>query len=85
MTLADGSSASRPTVVIAAGAVVERAGGIPGSARSRCGPVKGQILRLHDPAGPGLLTRVVRMGPSYIVPRGDGRYVIGAHHGGARL
>lgn len=41
-------------------------------------PVKGQILRLHDPAGPGLLTRVVRMGPSYIVPRGDGRYVIGA-------
>ena len=41
-------------------------------------PVKGQILRLHDPAGPGLLTRVIRMGPSYIVPRGDGRYVIGA-------
>ena len=41
-------------------------------------PVKGQIMRLHDPAGPGLLQRVVRMGPSYIVPRGDGRYVIGA-------
>ncbi len=41
-------------------------------------PVKGQILRLHDPAGPGLLTRVIRMGPSYITPRGDGRYVIGA-------
>jgi glycine oxidase len=41
-------------------------------------PVKGQIMRLHDPDGPGLLERVVRMGPSYIVPRGDGRYVIGA-------
>ena len=35
-------------------------------------------MRLHDPAGPGLLTRVIRMGPSYITPRGDGRYVIGA-------
>jgi glycine oxidase len=41
-------------------------------------PVKGQILRLHDPAGPGLLTRVVRMPGAYVVPRGDGRYVLGA-------
>src|SRR6201999_1733544 len=41
-------------------------------------PVKGQIMRLHDPAGPGLLQRVIRMGSSYITPRGDGRYVIGA-------
>ena len=41
-------------------------------------PVKGQILRVHDPAGAGLLTRVIRIGPSYITPRGDGRYVIGA-------
>jgi glycine oxidase len=40
-------------------------------------PVKGQILALHDPTGPGLLERVVRMGRSYVVPRGDGRYVIG--------
>ncbi|HEY5429180.1 MAG TPA: FAD-dependent oxidoreductase, partial [Solirubrobacteraceae bacterium] len=30
------------------------------------------------PAGPGLLRRVIRMGPSYIAPRGDGRYVLGA-------
>ena len=41
-------------------------------------PVKGQILRLHDPAGPGLLTRVLRMTGGYLVPRGDGRYVLGA-------
>jgi glycine oxidase len=39
--------------------------------------VKGQILRLHDPEGPGLLTRVIRFAPTYVVPRGDGRYVIG--------
>jgi glycine oxidase len=41
-------------------------------------PVKGQVLRLRDPEGPGLLDRVIRYEHGYIVPRGDGRYVIGA-------
>jgi glycine oxidase len=41
-------------------------------------PVKGQILRLRDPAGPGLLDRVLRFEGGYLVPRGDGRYVLGA-------
>jgi glycine oxidase len=41
-------------------------------------PVKGQILRLRDPSGPGLLDRVVRFAGGYLVPRGDGRYVLGA-------
>jgi glycine oxidase len=50
-------------VVIAAGAWVE---------------ALGQVLRLRDSAGPGLLTRVIRMQPGYLVPRGDGRYVLGA-------
>ena len=48
---------------------------------ARVRPVKGQSLRLRDPAGPGLLERVVRWGqpsPGYLVPRGDGRYVLGA-------
>jgi glycine oxidase len=45
---------------------------------ARVRPVKGQSLRLRDPAGPGLLDRVVRFGSSYLVPRGDGRYVLGA-------
>ena len=40
--------------------------------------MKGQILRLRDPSGPGLLTHVIRMQPGYLVPRGDGRYVLGA-------
>jgi glycine oxidase len=35
-------------------------------------------MRLHDPAGSGLLTRVLRMPTAYVVPRGDGRYVLGA-------
>ena len=41
-------------------------------------PVKGQLLRLRDPAGPGLLERVVRFEGGYLVPRADGRYVLGA-------
>jgi glycine oxidase len=53
-------------------------GGLPEDARVPIHPVKGQILRLHDPSGPGLLTRVIRFSGGYLVPRGDGRYVIGA-------
>lgn len=52
--------------------------GLPTHARVRVRPVKGQILRLRDPAGPGLLTRVVRFEGGYLVPRADGRYALGA-------
>ncbi|MFL5844611.1 MAG: glycine oxidase ThiO [Solirubrobacteraceae bacterium] len=41
-------------------------------------PVKGQILRLRDPDGPGLLHRVIRHERFYLVPREDGRYILGA-------
>ncbi len=78
VALADGSSLRAGRVVIAAGAWSEQIGGVPERARVPVRPVKGQIMRLHDPAGSGLLRRVIRMGPSYITPRGDGRYVIGA-------
>jgi glycine oxidase len=76
--LVDGSMMAADHVVIAAGVWSTQLDGIPTEARVPVRPVKGQIMRLHDPAGPGLLTRVIRMGPSYVVPRGDGRYVIGA-------
>ncbi len=78
VVLGDGSTIAAHDVVIAAGAWSDELDGIPAAARVAIRPVKGQILRLHDPSGPGLLRRVVRMGPSYIVGRGDGRYVIGA-------
>src|SRR5207248_113728 len=58
--------------VVAAGAWSGALGGAP------VRPVKGQLVRLRDPAGPGLLTRVVRMADGYLVPRGDGGYVLGA-------
>jgi glycine oxidase len=41
-------------------------------------PVKGQLLRLRDPRGPGLVGRTVRGPDAYLVPRADGGYVLGA-------
>jgi glycine oxidase len=78
VVLADGARLAGDHVVIAAGPWSDAIAGLPDHARVPLRPVKGQIMRLHDPAGPGLLTRVLRMRPAYIVPRGDGRYVLGA-------
>jgi glycine oxidase len=41
-------------------------------------PVKGQIMRLRDPRGAGLIERTVRGPQAYLVPRDDGGYVLGA-------
>jgi glycine oxidase len=76
--LLDGRELRAANVVVAAGIWSGLLAGLPPQARVPLRPVKGQTLRLHDPAGPGLLTRVVRMPPGYLVPRGDGRYVLGA-------
>jgi glycine oxidase len=65
-------------VVVAAGAWSGALAGLPDGAMFPLRPVKGQIMRLRDPTGPGLLTRTIRMQPGYLVPRGDGRYVLGA-------
>jgi glycine oxidase len=78
VVLADGAPVAADQVVIAAGVWSGQLGGVPECDRVPVRPVKGQIMRLHDPEGPGLLQRVIRMGPTYITPRGDGRYVLGA-------
>lgn len=78
LQLAGGEILRAKRVVIAAGAWTGALEGLPDSARIPLRPVKGQILRLRDPAGPGLLQRIVRFEGGYLVPRGDGRYVLGA-------
>ncbi|MBV9839597.1 MAG: glycine oxidase ThiO [Solirubrobacterales bacterium] len=78
VVLAGGERISARRVVIAAGVWSAEIEGIPDHCRVPVRPVKGQIMRLRDPAGPALLTRVIRMAAGYIVPRGDGRYVLGA-------
>jgi len=78
---AGGARIHADQVVVAAGAWAGALDGPPAHARVPVRPVKGQIMRLRDPAGQGgvpLLTRVIRMQPGYLVPRGDGRYVLGA-------
>jgi glycine oxidase len=66
------------SVVVAAGAWSGKVAGLPMGVGVQVRPVKGQIMRLRDPQGPGLLERVVRFDGGYLVPRGDGRYVLGA-------
>jgi glycine oxidase len=71
--LASGEVVHADTVVLAAGAW-----SAPLLADVPVRPVKGQVLRLRDPGGPGLADRVIRFAGGYLVPRGDGRYVLGA-------
>jgi glycine oxidase len=83
VTLADGETIPAGQVVLAAGAwSAQVAGAELDSARPGATvpvrPVRGQLLRLRDPAGPGLLSRAIRFEGGYIVPRADGRYVLGA-------
>jgi glycine oxidase len=78
VTLGGGERLAAGQVVLAAGPWSEQIEGLPVAARVPVRPVKGQILRLRDPAGPGLLRRVLRFGGGYLVPREDGRYVLGA-------
>jgi len=59
-------------VVVAAGAWSATLGAVP------VRPVKGQAMRLRDPSGPGLCDHVLRFDGGYVVPRGDGRYYLGA-------
>jgi glycine oxidase len=74
----DGAFVGAGQVVVAAGAWAGQIEGLAPGARLPVRPVKGQTLRLRDPAGPGLLGRAVRFRGGYLVPRRDGRYVLGA-------
>jgi glycine oxidase len=76
--LAGGDTLAAGAVLIAAGAHSARIEGLPPGAAVPLRPVKGQLLRLRDPQGPGLIERTVRTSDAYIVPRADGRYVLGA-------
>jgi glycine oxidase len=76
LALEDGRELAADQVLIATGAA---AGALSDEVPVR--PVKGQVLRLRDrrhaDAG-GLVERTIRGVDAYLVPRGDGRYVLGA-------
>ncbi len=76
LALAGGGSLDAPQVLLATGTGV--LADLPHAARVPVRPVKGQVLRLRDPRGPGLLERTIRGSAAYLVPRDDGAYVLGA-------
>ncbi len=78
VVLRGGERVQAGQVVLAAGAWSGQIDGLPAAAQIPVRPVKGQILRLRDPNGPGLLKHVTRFEGGYLVPRADGRYVLGA-------
>ncbi|MHB8241199.1 MAG: glycine oxidase ThiO [Solirubrobacteraceae bacterium] len=78
VALEDGERVPADEVVLAAGPWTSNIAGLPTHAQVPVRPVKGQILRLRDPEGPGLISRVLRFEGGYLLPRGDGRYVLGA-------
>ena len=64
-------------VVLAAGAWSREVGGIPAAHKPPVRPIKGQMLALQmDPTAP-ILRHVVWLPNGYLVPRNDGRLVVG--------
>jgi glycine oxidase len=78
VVLRDGTRVAADTVLLAAGARTGQLDGLPPEAAVPVRPVKGQVVRLRDPRGPGLVDRTIRTQDAYLVPRADGRYVLGA-------
>lgn len=78
VALADGTQVAADAVVLAAGAWSRRIDGLPADARPPVRPVKGQTIALRmDPTAP-LLAHVVWAPGAYLVPRRDGRLIVGA-------
>jgi len=76
--LASGGLLEGGAVVVAAGCWSGALPGIPDEFRPPVRPVKGQLLYLRGPADEPVLTHNVRGLDVYIVPRSDGRIVVGA-------
>jgi glycine oxidase len=76
--LADGGVLGADAVVLCAGCWSNDIEGLPRDALPPVRPVKGQLVHLKGPASPALLERSVRGLDVYIVPRLDGRVVVGA-------
>ncbi|HEX8133140.1 MAG TPA: glycine oxidase ThiO [Actinomycetes bacterium] len=76
--LAGGASPAAATVVLAAGCWSRELGGLAAELLPPVRPVKGQLLHLRGPAADPLCRRNVRGLEVYVVPRADGRVVVGA-------
>jgi glycine oxidase len=78
IVLADGTKVAADKVVLAAGAWARSIEGLEPELRPPVRPIKGQMLALRmDPAAP-LLSHVLWAPGAYLVPRRDGRLLVGA-------
>jgi len=74
----DGQELRAATVVLAGGAWSGRAEWLPPAARPPVRPVKGQIVELRAVDGIAPCERIVASERVYMVPRADGRLIVGA-------
>ncbi len=73
----DGTIAAADSVVLAAGAWSRGIAGLPPDRRPPVRPVKGQMLALRMDAAAPLLSHVLWAPGAYLVPRRDGRLIVG--------
>jgi glycine oxidase len=78
VALADGTQIRADAVVLAAGAWSRRIEGLPTDARPPVRPVKGQTIALRMNTAAPLIDHVVWAPGAYLVPRRDGRLIVGA-------
>jgi glycine oxidase len=77
VVLADGTAVAADIVVLAAGAWSRGIAGLPPDRRPPVRPVKGQMLALRMDAAAPLINHVLWAPGAYLVPRRDGRLIIG--------
>ena len=77
VTLADDTMVSADVVVLAAGAWSRGIAGLPRELLPPVRPIKGQMLALHMDSASPLLNHVVWAPGVYLVPRRDGRLIVG--------
>jgi glycine oxidase len=75
---ADGRELRAGHVVLATGSWSGEVPWLPFEARPPVRPVKGQVVALSGPAAEPVCERIVATERVYVVPRGDGRVVLGA-------
>ena len=78
MRTGDGGEHEARVLVLSAGCWSGQAGGVPEESRPPIRPVKGEILTLRGPADQPVCERIVAGERVYMVPRADGRLIVGA-------
>ncbi len=79
LRLSDGAELAADSVVLATGAFAAESAWLPEAGRPPVRPVKGQVLELGPRGGePPPCERILASERVYLVPRGDGRLIVGA-------